>query len=245
MHFINKHFKELKIILAFSIISFCWSIFCCSINYYILLYLIAFPFVNLDLMLQNTKDFICTNLYEIVFTYFFVILFFSLYFNFSLLIYFLFVYIKSGLFKFEICILKNVYKIFVLNLFLSNTVTYFVILPAIISVFFQLNNNLTLITIQIQAKILSYVKVVIVLFFVFNIVFQLPLLLLLCQKLFDINWFYKNRRLIVVFDLIFGCIFSSPDVLMQIFIALFLFFYTECFIFFLFLKKQYNLITYF
>lgn len=239
MVFIKQHFQEFKKLLVFFLINLFWLFFCCSINFYTLILLLSSPFIHFEFVLYDSKDFVCTNLYETFFAYLFVTIFFSLYFSFLFLISIIFKYVKSGLFKFEIRILDKFIKTFILNIVLSNIFTYFIILPATISIFFSLMNNLNTLTIQMQVKIFSYIEIVVVLIIIFNLLFQFPLLLLFCQYFFNISLIYKNRRMLTVFYFLFGCIFSTPDVIVQLFVALLIFVYVELFVFFLFLKQQY------
>lgn len=240
MAFIKQHFQEFKRLLVFFLINLFWLFFCCSINFYTLILLLSSPFIHFESVIYDTKDFVCTNLYETFFTYLFVTIFFSLYFNSLFLITILLKYVRSGLFKFEISILNKWTKVFILNIILSNICTYFIILPATVSLFFNLLENLNTLTIQMQVKIFSYAEIVIILTIIFNIVFQLPLLLLFSQRFFNTTLIYKNRRILIIFYFLFGCVFSTPDVLVQLFIALLLFIYAEFFTFFLFLKQQYT-----
>ena len=84
-------------------------------------------------------------------------------------------------------------------------------------------------SIGLMIDMTSYLEMIIGLFIAFGIAFQIPLLLIASVKFGLINrdTFKRNRSYFFVFAFIFGAIFTPPDILSQLLLALPVYFLYE------------------
>ena len=127
-------------------------------------------------------------------------------------------FISPGLYKNEkfFVILTMIFGFF---LFLIGTLfVYFLIFPVIFSFFISATPD----DVELMIDISSYLQMIIALFLAFGLAFEVPLLLITAVKF---NWIKiktleKNRPYIVVAAFIFGAIFTPPDIISQVLLAL-------------------------
>ena len=104
-------------------------------------------------------------------------------------------------------------------LFLAGTLfVYFLIFPIIFNFFISITPK----DVKLMIDISSYLQMVIALFLAFGLAFEVPLFLITAVKF---NWvkiktLEKNRSYIIVAAFIFGAIFTPPDIISQVLLAL-------------------------
>ena len=104
-------------------------------------------------------------------------------------------------------------------LFLAGTLfVYFLIFPIIFNFFISITPK----DVELMIDISSYLQMVIALFLAFGLAFEVPLFLIIGVKF---NWvkiktLEKNRPYIIVAAFIFGAIFTPPDIISQVLLAL-------------------------
>ena len=127
-------------------------------------------------------------------------------------------FVSPGLYKNE-KIFVFLTMIFGFILFLVGTLfVYFLIFPVIFSFFISATPD----DVELMIDISSYLQMIIALFLAFGLAFEIPLLLITAVKF---NWvkiktLEKNRPYIVVAAFIFGAIFTPPDIISQVLLAL-------------------------
>ena len=127
-------------------------------------------------------------------------------------------FISPGLYKKERQFVILI-MIFAFLLFLSGTLfVYFLIFPIIFNFFISVTPE----DVELMIDISSYLEMIIALFIAFGLAFEVPLVLITAVKF---NWIKiktleNNRKYIFVAAFIFGAIFTPPDILSQILLAL-------------------------
>ena len=127
-------------------------------------------------------------------------------------------FVSPGLYKNE-KIFVFLTMIFGFILFLVGTLfVYFLIFPVIFSFFISATPD----DVELMIDISSYLQMIIALFLAFGLAFEVPLLLITAVKFnwVKINTLEKNRPYIVVAAFIFGAIFTPPDIISQVLLAL-------------------------
>ena len=127
-------------------------------------------------------------------------------------------FVSPGLYKNE-KIFVFLTMIFGFILFLAGTLfVYFLIFPVIFSFFISATPD----DVELMIDISSYLQMIIALFLAFGLAFEVPLLLITAVKFnwVKINTLEKNRPYIVVAAFIFGAIFTPPDIISQVLLAL-------------------------
>lgn len=244
---IKAHFHELKLKIYYYLfsllVSFCTSYFFAP-N---LINIASYPF--LKFVKNDDSDFIFTNIFEVFITYYTLALYICCFLNIPLGLYFILSFIKSGLFKYEKIILFSIFKFFACCVFLSSLLTYYMILPFIL--FFLLSLDLITDTnflfVTMETKIYEYVTFFCEsLFFYCFFIFQIPLFFYVFVYLRRPTFQYMvdKRKSFILFSLIAGCLFSSPDLSSLFIISVPLLLFFETLLFSLALKNNYKF-TYF
>jgi sec-independent protein translocase protein TatC len=127
-------------------------------------------------------------------------------------------FVSPGLYKNEKQFVIRT-MIFSFILFLLGTVfVYFLIFPLMFSFFISIAPK----DVKLMIDISYYLQMIITLFLAFGLAFQVPLFLITAVKF---NWIQiktleKNRKFVIVVAFIFGAIFTPPDVISQVLLAL-------------------------
>ena len=108
-------------------------------------------------------------------------------------------------------------------------VVYFVILPKLSAILLQFEIKKVLLTIQLEARISSYIMWSLQVFFVMGVACQLPLASYVAFQvgIFNPKALSKNRRVILVSSIILAAFLSPPDLLTQLVTTVFIFFCFE------------------
>ena len=127
-------------------------------------------------------------------------------------------FVSHGLYKNENSFLFWT-LIFSFLLFLSGTFfVYFLIFPLIFSFFISITPD----DVDLMIDISSYLEMIISLFLAFGLAFEVPLFLITAVKfnLIKIEKLKEIRPYIIIAAFIFGAIFTPPDVISQILLAI-------------------------
>ena len=216
-----NHLEELKYRFLYILISFIFSF----ISFYFFLGEITYLIIK-PLTLNNSKihELIYTDMSEAFFASIKLSISFTIIVIIPIILYHLYFFFLPGMYKKK----KNkVFKYIIVSItlmYISLLFVYNFFIPIVWDFFlnydFNLNNNLF--RISFEGKIIEYVNLVTNIFFTFIFCFQFPLIffIFLKLKLISTNNLKKYRSLNIVFCFILGALFSPPDVISQILIAI-------------------------
>jgi sec-independent protein translocase protein TatC len=127
--------------------------------------------------------------------------------------------------------------------FLGWFVVYFFLLPQIYEFLITFEIKSTVVTLQLQARIQSYVSLVSRIFFIFILVYPIPLFIYFLYKrnILLPEYLSENRRFLFLLSVLTGSFLSPPDVFSQLSICVFFLVVFELMIwlgFFLFFYKK-------
>lgn len=241
----TKYYKEIKN--RFTLILFAW-LFCLN-TCYCYKETILFVLVNSNksfLEFGNKPYFIFTNVTEIFYIYFELLLFISNQIAIIVLLYQVLMFLSLGLYQFEFAKLKLTFQIFVISWLLSSILLFKLIIPFSWNFFLSFQENSTnsqSVSLFFEAKLSEYLQYFINLYYVCLASCQFLTILVtaltnLSEKLKKTKTFRKLFYLIFV---IFSTIITPPDVLSQICIGSILILIYEFLIFFKEIKI--NLVT--
>lgn len=237
---ILNHWYEVRIRLFYTIFSFSLTFFVSYLHSDILMYIYVTPFVDEF----EQKKLIFTNLSEAFYSCVSLSLNISFVSTMFLTLYMIFSFLKVGLYKREFFLLKSMICVLIVSLIISFLFVYFTILPRIISFFTQFESS-KLFELTLEAKILDYLDLVQSCLFWISIAFQFPVLLFLSVylKLVSIESLLNKRKECIIFCFIVGALFSPPDILTQVLIALPLCILLEFMILFFIVLDEYTLVN--
>ena len=210
-HILELRSKLLKIffsIIFFSIIGYLNS----NIIISFLLYPISDPQINLQVL----------KITSVFSTKLIVSIFFWLVISFPILIYQLLSFIMPA-FNNKLTVLKIIIFICIsLILFIVGlSFGYYILIPFSVSFFKSISIPL-LESISLNYTLENYLIYLIWILIISSLVYQLPILILFMVKMgiVDIKWLKSNRRYIVVIFFILSALFTPPDPLSQLMVAL-------------------------
>lgn len=243
MHNLKLHFNELRLKCYYIFLSFFLTFITSYFFSSQLINVLSYPL--LQFVKTEEKDFICTNIFEVFNTYIVLAYYITFFFNIPLALYFIFTFIKPGLFIYEKFIFTFMFKVIMFFVCLSLVFTYYFIFPYLLSFLFSLDLliNTNFLILKIETKIYDYISFLcnFLLFYCF-IIFQIPSLFCLVIYFTELNLFsiYNKRRLWILFSFIIGCIFSPPDLISLFVICLPLLFFFEFALFTYILRNNYK-----
>ena len=212
---ILSHFKDLRTVLIKSLIIFLVifiSLFPLSNEIY---QFFATPLVN-QLSIVN-GNLISTKLTATFIAPFKITLFVSFIISLPLIFYQIWKFIGPGLYKKEKVFILSTsffsFGLFLVGLFF----VYLILFPNIFRFFIIIAPS----DVDLMIDISQYLEMILALFFAFGIAFQIPIILISIVKfkLISINKIKSNRAYIYIGSFIFAAIFTPPDVLSQILLA--------------------------
>ena len=213
---IYYHGKELKLRTCYLVFSFLITFFVCYYYSFEILYLFVKPFLNYE------KNFIFTDLTEAFYTTVQLNFIVSIYVLIPFTIYHIWCFFIPSSFLKERKKYNFFFSAIVFLLGISLTFIYFLVLPELYKflLYFEVNTNFM--SIQLEARIQSYIQLVCKIFFLCSIVFQMPLLFFIAFqcKLLTSDFLIKNRLQIVFANLLLAAFLSPPDLLTQIVVAI-------------------------
>jgi len=210
--------------------------------YFLLSYLFARPFLHSKhhLFLFD-KGFIFTNLTEAFYTTLKICFLWSFLFIIPVFFYQFWCFFAPSWYSFE---RENVrvyiFSALLLN-FLGGVCFYFLILPQFLDFLLNFKVDSPLFTIQLEARIDSYVKISSSVFLIVQSIFQTPLFFyfLYVSDYIDSAFLSINRKVFVLFLLLLSALITPPDPLTECCIFLLFCFFFE-FLIWMGLKKKQN-----
>lgn len=231
---IYYHIKELKLRIFYLTISFLCTFFSCYYYSFEMIYLFVKPFLAYE------KNFIFTDLTEAFYTTIKLNFIISIYLLIPFLIYQFWCFIIPSSFLKE----RKKYNFFFLSIFvlfnLSLIFVYFLLLPELYKFLLNFQVNTNFMTIQLEARIYSYVELACKIFFFSSLLFQMPITFFLAFKygFLNTNFLVENRAKIFFVNLFLAAFIAPPDVLIQILLTLYLQLIIEILLLLMFFYKK-------
>lgn len=208
----------------------------------LLIWIIIFPF-NFNKKFQN--HFIYTHPTELFNTIFYLIFFICLIVNLIYIIVILLDFFKTSLIKSKFIFFQKLIVLIFVFCFSFNLIFIFYLIPFVFFFFESYNTtenvNLDLI---MELRIESYIKFFIEYLILSNFIFYFIILLLLFIFLFKFILFLKNKKFIVLINILLSTLFSPPDIFSQLTIFFILSFLIELLFLTLLFKLKFNKVTY-
>ena len=214
---IFSYFAEIRYRFTYLLGSFLTTFYVCYFYSLPLIYLFARPFLQMF-----DKGFIFTNLTEAFHTTLKICLLWSFVFVIPVIFYQSWSFFAPSWHSFERARKKrHLYSGILLNVF-AGFCSYFCILPLFLDFLLNFKVDSPLFTIQLEARIDSYVRISSVVFLVVQWIFQLPLLVsfLYASGYIDSVFLSLNRKVFVLFLVLLAALFAPPDPLTQLFLFL-------------------------
>lgn len=126
-------------------------------------------------------------------------------------------FVTPALFKYERDFCFTVFGIFICIFLTTNSFLYSDIIPSIWSFFMNFELRTGLFHIYYEANIKEYVDFMFGIFMVFNGLYVFPLLMVIFIyfNVIPLSFFFYARKVCYIFILVWGGIFSPPDILSQ------------------------------
>lgn len=213
-HFIEMKFRA-KIIVAFFVFAFITSYIFSSDIYGFFLD----PLINLNNL--NSRKIIYTGLTEAFCTYLKLSGFTSLLLTFPIIIWQTYGFVAPGLYDFEKKIVAFVLFLSPILFFLGSFFVYYFVMPRAWVFFLSFESNTSKIPLVLEARISEYLHLVMQLIVAFGVAFQMPIVMMLLKALHvtQVSTLKKYRRVAIVINFIAAAIFTPPDILSQIALA--------------------------
>ena len=215
-----EHLTELRSRLVKSIIYlFIFFIICYFFAENIYSFLLA-PYAEAVKDDESSRRMIFTALHETFITYLKVAFFAAMFISSPIILTQIWKFVAPGLYKNEKRALLP-YLVATPALFLlGGMLVYYLIMPLAIKFFltFETSAQISVLPIQLEAKVNEYLSLVMRLIFAFGISFQLPVLLSLLARVGFINSEYlkKRRKYVIIIIFAVAAILTPPDTITQI-----------------------------
>jgi len=218
---LEEHFQELKVCFIkvflaivtsiIVVLPFCWDI----------VHFLAKPLMKLQAKNSNFK-FIYTKLTEPFLTECKIAIIFGIFFSLPFIIYQIYIFLAPGLYKSERKFIAPYLFVSPLLFLFGIMLVYYIIMPISWQFFLSFQNHNIIMPLSLEAKISEYIELVTELFLAFGLAFQLPIVtnLLVKFQVVSINGLRKARRHVIVLIFVLAAIFTPPDVISQILLAL-------------------------
>ena len=233
------YFAEIRYRFLYTICSFLFTFFACYFYSLELFYLFSRPFLHsFHHQVFFDKGFIFTNLAEAFYTTLKICFVWTGFLLLPVISYQLWCFFTPSWYCFERA-QARVYVFSAILLLLGGGVTfYFLVLPELLDFLLNFKVNTPLFTIQLEARIDSYVRTSVGVFLIVESVFQTPLLFWFLYLYGYVNSVFLslNRKIFVLFFLFLSALFSPPDPLAELGLFLFFWFFFELFVWIGFLE---------
>ena len=234
MHF-TKHLLELKWRFFYILLSTSIAFFISYIFSKELIYLVTSPLLEIQQVDSSVVDkerfFIFTNMTEAFTTHIILSGYATIFSVVPLCLLQLWRFISPGLYPNEQKQLKLLFTLSPLCFIMGCFITYYLILPTAwqFLISFETTNSQDIVHIHLEAKISEYLDLSTRLFFFVGFLFQYPILLgiLIQLNILTKNWMITKRKFVCLLSFIIAALFSPPDVLSQMMIAIPLLFFYE------------------
>lgn len=237
------YFAEVRYRFSYLVGSFLITFFASYFHSLELIYLFARPFLHSKHhLLIFDKGFIFTNLTEAFHTTLKICLIWSFLLLIPVIFYQFWCFFTPSWYFFErrrvrVCIFSTI-----LLTFLGGFCFYFLILPEVLDFLLNFKINSPLFTIQLEARIDSYVRISSGVFLIVESIFQTPLFFyfLYIYGYLDSLFLSRNRKLFLLFFVLLSALLTPPDPLTELFLFSFFWFFFEFYIWIGFLEWKKN-----
>ena len=238
-----EYFRELRnrilLCFAFLIVSFFFSFY--NVNY--ISEILTFPLSEL-LDGSDNKRMIFTGLQEVFVSNLKISLFSAFLISIPFFICQLILFSSPALYKSEKKIFFPLVILIIFFFFMGIFFAYFFLIPLIWSFFISYENfiDVSLLSIELESRYSEYMKLTMFLLLSSGLSFEFPIVIIFMTKigLFSELFLKKNRKFFLIGILVFSALFSPPDIISQIGIAIPLIIFYELSILFIrfFIKKS-------
>ena len=192
------------------------------------IFLLLFPFANeiyhffaKPLLLQMQSEnasIISTKLTATFIVPFKITLFCAFIVSLPLIFWQIWLFVSPGLYKKEKFFIFWALLVSYILFILGSLFVYNLVFPIIFNFFISMTPD----KVNLMVDISSYLEMIIALFLAFGFAFQIPIILVTLVKFrwVKLKSIEKNRQFLIVMAFIFGAIFTPPDVISQILLAL-------------------------
>ena len=192
------------------------------------IFLLLFPFANeiyhffaKPLLLQMQSEnasIISTKLTATFIVPFKITLFCAFIISLPLIFWQIWLFVSPGLYKKEKIFIFWALLMSYILFILGSLFVYNLVFPIIFNFFISMTPD----EVNLMVDISSYLEMIIALFLAFGFAFQIPIILVTLVKfrLVSLKSIRKNRPFLIVIAFIFGAIFTPPDIISQILLAL-------------------------
>lgn len=228
-----KYYREIKNRLK--LLFFAWLI--CLINCYYYKEMVLLIIIKSNTFFPETSSkpyFIFTNITEIFYMYFEIVVFVSNQITIIMLFYQVFMFLSLGLYHFEFTKIKLVFQVFIVSWTLCSILLLKLIVPFSWNFFLSFQENLTntqSVSLFFEAKLSEYLQYFISLYYACLISCQFLIVLILFLTKLNNRLKKTFRKLFYLIFIIFSTIITPPDVLSQIVISCILILVYELLIF--------------
>ena len=241
----TKHFLELKWRFFYILLSASIAFFISYIFSKELIYLVTSPLLEIgDPNIDKERFFIFTNMTEAFTTHIILSGYVTLFFIAPLCFFQLWLFLSPGLYPNEQKQLRLLFILSPLCFIVGCLVTYYLILPTAWQFFisFEAASSQDIVHIHLEAKISEYLDLSTKLFFFIGFLFQYPILLRVLIQLNILTkvWMITKRKYVCLFSFIIAALFSPPDILSQMMLAIPLLFFYEVALLTIILKETYR-----
>ena len=221
---ILNHLRELKFRLLYVLISFILTLIILYIFSFEIIYISVKPLLGILDISREGNTLIYTDITEVFFSFFKMTFIISFLISLPFLIYQIYFFILPGIYEYErnytFTSLILYIIVFIINLYLI----YFYLIPTVWSFFLSCEETIRsdLVDISFHGKLNEYIQLLVQTVFAFTICFQIPIILMMAL-IFGIaneKTFLNNRRSNVILCFILGALFSPPDIISQVMIAI-------------------------
>jgi sec-independent protein translocase protein TatC len=210
------HVKELRLRTNYLGFSFLITFFICYYYSFEILYLFVRPFLNYE------KNFIFTDLTEAFYTTIQLNFIVSIYILIPFIIYHIWCFFIPSTFLEERKKYNYFFTAIAILLGMSVCFIYFLVLPELYKFLLHFEINTNFMTIQLEARIQSYVQLACKIFFLSSLIFQIPSFFLIAFEygVITSDFLIKNRSQILFTNVLLAAFISPPDLLTQILLAI-------------------------
>ena len=217
-----SHLKELRnrLLYSFFFLIICFFIFLLNTSF--ISELLVKPLFNLLQNLDNRRM-IFTGLPEVFVSNLKISLFASFMVSLPYFIIQLVLFISPALYKKEKKLFFPVFFMIPILFFLGVLFAYYVLIPLIWSFFISFENFMQNgFNLELESRYSEYMKLTMLLLFASGLSFQFPILLIILTKLkiLNIRILKNNRKYFFIAILIFSALFTPPDIISQLGIAI-------------------------
>jgi len=188
---------------------------------------IELTYFSVKPLMENTKQIeylIYTNITEAFFTSLILIIFCSINLNIFLLVYHVYFFLVPSLYKNEKIILNNFCKLIIINIIVTTSLCYIFFIPMVWNFFLSFEDeiNSELFNITFQGKTNEYISFMIQMIYSCLICSHLPIIFLffLEYKILTSKILINSRNISLIVCFVLGALFSPPDIISQLILAI-------------------------